>query len=478
MKKITLFLLGIITLFVIVLFNAPVLALTPKHYTDLTFPPLKDVEIPAYERYQLDNGMVVYLMEDHSLPLVSGTAIIRTGNRLEPAEKLGLAELTGTVMRSGGTQQHPADELNQILEDKAATVETSIGETFGSATFESLTDDLDTVFNLFVEVLRSPLFPEDKLQLAKQQLNGSIARRNDNPDAIANREFNRVIYGENSPYARTIEYATVNAINLQDVLNFYQQYFYPNHITLGIVGDFNSQKIKQLINNKFGDWQPIKIDYTIPSAEQQNQNKVFLINQPQLTQSNIRIGHIAGKANDPDYATLTVLNGVLNGFGGRLFNEIRSRQGLAYSVYGQWQANFDYPGIFIGGGQTRSDATVPFIQSLKREIENIRNNPISEAELAYARDSILNSFVFNFQTPNQTLSRLMRYEYFDYPADFIFTYQKNVKTTTIEEVQTAAQKYLQPDKLVTLVVGNEAEINPSLSSLNQEITTLDITIPN
>ncbi len=478
MKKLPWIFVGIATLLLIILFNSPVLALTPKHYTDLEFPTLKNVEIPNYERYQLDNGMVVYLMEDHSLPLVSGTAIIRTGNRLEPADKVGLADLTGTVMRIGGTQQHSADQLNQILEDKAAIVETSIGESSGSASFESLTEDLETVFNLFVEVLRSPLFPEDKIQLAKQQINSSISRRNDDPGVMASREFKKVIYGEKSPYSRTEEYATINNINRQDLVNFYEQYFYPNNLILGIVGDFNSPEIKQLITNKFSDWKANeKVAYNIPSAEQKNETGVFFINQPQLTQSNIRIGHLAGKANEPDYPTLTVLNGVLNGFGGRLFNEIRSRQGLAYSVYGAWQPNYDYPGVFAGGGQTRSEATVPFIQSWKTEIEKIRNNPISEEELASAKDSILNSFVFNFQKPEQTLSRLMRYEYFAYPSDFIFTYQQKVKTTTIQEVQLAAQKYLQPDKLVTLVVGNEAEIKPPLTSLNEKITTLDITIP-
>jgi zinc protease len=478
MKKLFWIVLGITTLMLVVIFNLPALALTPKHYTDLGFSPLKNVEIPEYQRYQLSNGMTVYLMPDNTLPLVRGTAIIRTGNRLEPNEKVGLADLTGVVMRSGGTVQHPADKLNQILENKAAVVETSIGDTSGNASFESLSEDLPTVFSLFAEVLRSPLLPDDKLQLAKQQLSGNIARRNDNPGAIANREFFKVIYGEDSPYARTAEYATLNNIELQDLVNFYQHYFHPNNIILGIVGDFDSTNIKQLIEDKFGDWQPTpSTNEAIPNAQQKHNKGVFLVNQPHLTQSNIRIGHLAGMANEPDYPTLTVLNGVLNGFGGRLFNEIRSRQGLAYSVYGQWQANFDYPGVFIGGGQTRSETTVAFIQSLKQQIERIRNQPINQAELDYAKDSILNSFVFNFQRPQQTISRLMRYEYFNYPSDFIFTYQNQVKTTTIKQIQTAAQKYLQPDNLVTLVVGNEEAINPPLSTLNQDIVALDITIP-
>ncbi len=173
------------------------------------------------------------------------------------------------------------------------------------------------------------------------------------------------------------------------------------------------------------------------------------------------------------------MNGVLNGFGGRLFNEVRSRQGLAYSVYALWSPQFDYPGTFVAGGQTRSDATVPFIKSVIAEIEKIRTAPVTKAELAYAKDSVLNSFIFNFQEPSQTLSRLMRYEYFGYPTDFIFRYRKGIEATTIADVQRVAQNYLKPENLVTMVVGNQAAIQPPLTSLgeNAKVTAIDITIP-
>ena len=147
------------------------------------------------------------------------------------------------------------------------------------------------------------------------------------------------------------------------------------------------------------------------------------------------------------------MNGVMNGFGGRLFNEIRSRQGLAYSVYGVWSPRFDYPGMFISGGQTRSDATVQFVNAVKKEIKRIQNRPITAQELAFAKESTLNSFVFNFQDPAQTLSRLMRYEYYGYPKDFLFTYQKQVENTTVQDVQRVAKEHLKLDDLVFLVVG-------------------------
>jgi zinc protease len=173
-----------------------------------------------------------------------------------------------------------------------------------------------------------------------------------------------------------------------------------------------------------------------------------------------------------------VLNGVLTGFGGRLFNEVRSRQGLAYSVYGQWSPRYDYPGMFIAGGQTRSDATVQFVKALQAEIKRIQTQRVTAKELAFAKESTLNSFVFNFQDPSQTLSRLMRYEYYGYPADFLFRYQKAVAATTAADVQRVAREYLKPEKLVTLVVGNQTAIQPPLTQLAAQVTPIDVTIPN
>lgn len=466
--------------FLLFAFNLSALATEAKHYTDLEFPALGEIKLPEYERYELKNGMVVYLMEDHELPLVSGTAIIRTGDRLEPANKVGLAQLVGTVIRTGGTKQHSSDELNQILEQRAASIETGIAETSGSAFFQSLTEDTETVFGLFAEVLQQPAFTQEKLELAKTQTRGGIARRNDDPGSIASREFRKLIYGDNSPYGRTVEYATLNNISRSDLVDFYEKYYYPNNIILGIEGDFDPQKMKSSIEKYFGNWEanPKLNKPNLPTVQQAKKSGLFVVNQPQLTQSNILLGHLGGEFNSPDYPALDVMNGVLNGFGGRLFNEVRSRQGLAYSVYGAWSPRHDYPGMFIAGGQTRSDATVQFIKSMQEEIKRIKAKPVTPEELAFAKDSTLNSFVFNFQDPAQTLSRLMRYEYYGYPKDFLSRYQKAVEATTAADVQRVARKYLQPENIVTLVVGNQNDIQPPLKQLSTQVTPIDITIPD
>ncbi|MGK7940529.1 MAG: M16 family metallopeptidase [Crocosphaera sp.] len=469
----------IITALVILICRLPAIAQTPRHYTELEFPPLPELSLPSYERYQLKNGMVVYLMEDHQLPLIRGSALIKTGSRLEPGEKVGLAGITGRMMRLGGTKEHSPNEINEILEQRAARIEVGIGTTSGSAGFNTLTEDIETVFTIFSEILQQPRFDPQQLILVKTQKQGQIARRNDDPKDIASRELGKLIYGNESPYGRTIEYSTLDNITRQDLMNFYQRYVTPENIILGVIGDFDPKTMKALIEETLGQWQPNtstpKIN--IPSASQKQGQGVFFVDQPQLNQSNVLVGHLGGKLDNPDYPALTVINGLFNGFGGRLSNNLRSRQGLAYSVYGFWSAAYDYPGTFVAGGQTASENTVKFITSLLGEIKRVQDTAITTDELNYAKESILNSFVFKFENPSQTLSRLLTYEYYGYPDDFIFDYQKGVKETNIEDVQRVAKQYLQPENLVTLVVGNEQEIKPPLSQLGQQITVLDVTIP-
>lgn len=465
--------------FLVLSFNFSTAATGAKHYTELQFAPLPEVRLPRYERFVLKNGLVVYLMEDHELPLVNGTLLVRTGSRLESGDKVGLADLMGSVMRSGGTLRYPPDRLNEILEQRSASVEVGVGETFGGAGFECLSEDLSLVFGLFADVIRQPAFAQDKLDLEKTQKRGEIARRNDDPDGIAGREFQKLIYGKDSPYARTVEYKSLDNISRADLIGFKERYFFPGNSILGIVGDFDAKKMRGLIQSGFGDWQSRqnagKVE--LPPVRQVSTGGVFFVNQPQLTQSSVLMGHLGGQYNSPDYPALDVLNGVLNGFGGRLFNQVRSRQGLAYSVYGYWSPGFDYPGTFTAGGQTRSNATVQFVQALKEEVKRLQTQEVTKEELAFAKESTLNSFVFNFENPSQTLSRLMRYEYFGYPADFLFRYQKALAATTAADVQRVAQKYLQPEKMVTLVVGNQAAINPPLTQLSAQVTPIDITIP-
>jgi zinc protease len=447
-------------------------------YKQLKYPKLRDVEIPEVERVTLANGMRLFLLEDHELPLISISALIRVGSIYEPADKVGLADITGEVMRTGGTISKTGDELDEELEQIAASVETGIGLTSGWASASVLKEDIDTGLSILADVLVNPAFREDKIMLAKMQHRSAIARRNDNVGAIASREYDKIIYGPESVYARHTEYATIDNISRDDLFAFHKKFYHPNHVMLAVWGDFNAKQMVTKVEEAFKGWQRVDMALSaFPEVKYEFLKTVNLIRKDDVNQSNIYLGHIGGLRNDPDYFALTVMNEILGGaFTSRLFKNVRSRQGLAYSAFGVYSANFSYPGVFYVGCQTKSESTVQAIRAMIREVEKMTESEVTDEELALAKESYLNSFVFNFDTKGEIVNRLMTYEYFGYPADFLERTKENIEKVTKADVLRVAQKHLRPDKVQILAVGRSKDFDEPLSTLGP-VREIDITIP-
>lgn len=452
--------------------------LKAAEYKKLKYPKLGNIEMPQIKQVTLANGMKLFLLEDHELPLISVSAIIRTGSIYEPAEKIGIASITGEVMRTGGTAAKTGDELDEELEAMAASVETGIGLNSGSASVSVLKEDIDKGLAILADVLMNPAFREDKIFLSKMQAKSMIARRNDNVRAIAGREFDKLIYGPESAYARHEEYATIESITRDDLIAFHKRFFGPNNMRLAVWGDFNTNEMIEKIENAFKNWP--KVDLNIPKTPQIDykfRKTVNQIRKDDVNQSNVYLGHIGGLRSDPDYFALVVMNKILGGgFTGRLFKNVRSREGLAYSVFGSYSANYDYPGEFYVGCMTKSKSTVYAIRAMLREVEKMREAAVTDEELALAKDSFLNSFVFNFDTKGEIVRRLMIYEYFGYPADFLMKTKENVEKVTKADVLRVAKKHLKPDTVQIIVVGRPEDFDQPLSTLG-EVKEIDITIP-
>jgi len=447
-------------------------------YEKLKYPKLGDIVMPQIEQATLPNGMRLFLVEDHELPLINVSAIIRTGSIYEPADKTGLASITGEVMRTGGTAARTGDELDEELERMAASVETAIGLNSGSASVSVLKEDIDKGLVILADVLMNPAFREDKIFLSKMQAKSMIARRNDDVRAIAGREFDKLIYGPDSVYARQEEYATIESITRDDLIAFHKRFFAPNNIMLAVCGDFNTDEMIKKIDSVFHDWR--KVDLNIPETPRIDYKFPKTVNQirkEDVNQSNIYLGHIGGLMSDPDYFALLVMNKILGGgFTGRLFKNVRSREGLAYSVFGSYSANYDYPGEFYVGCMTKSESTVYAIRAMLKEVEKIKEAEVTNEELALAKESFLNSFVFNFDTKGEIVRRRMIYEYFGYPEDFLMKTKENVEKVTKSDVLRVAKKHLKPGTVQILVVGRPEEFDQPLSTLG-EVNEIDITIP-
>jgi predicted Zn-dependent peptidase len=247
---------------------------------------------------------------------------------------------------------------------------------------------------------------------------------------------------------------------------------------LAVWGDFDTKQMIAKIEKAFESWQRVDLQVPrVPQVKYEFHKTVNVVRKDDVNQSNVYLGHIGGLRSDPDYFALIVMNRILGGgFTGRLFKNVRSREGLAYSVYGSYSANYDYPGEFYVGCQTKSESTVYAIRAMLREVEKMRESEVTDEELALAKDSFLNSFVFNFDTKGEVVNRLMTYAYYDYPADFLQRIKENVVNVSREDVLRVAQEHLKPDKVQILAVGRPQDFDEPMSSLGP-VNEIDITIP-
>jgi predicted Zn-dependent peptidase len=449
-----------------------------KDYRDLHYRALPAFQIPRPTVFTLSNGLQVFLLEDHELPLIDVSARIRTGASYEPAEKAGLASLFGAVQRSGGTTRQTGDQMDDFLAARAASIETGMGEDAGFASMDCLKPDFDDVFKAFAEVLRSPAFAQDKLDVAKVAENTMIARRNDDVGGITEREITRLVYGPDSPWARNTEYATIKAVTRDDLVAWHKKYYQPNNVLLGVSGDFDSAEMRGKIEALFGDW-PAGPPFAPPPVpyRQQPAPGYYFIEKSDVNQANIAFGHLGIQTRNPDYFAVQVMNEVLSGgFASRMFSNVRSKKGLAYSVHGAVGSDFTHPGLFRAGLQTKSATMSKAIEAVKQEITGIIENPASETELKRAKDSILNSFIFHYDSKRKILAQQMTYAYYGLPADFLERYRANIEKVTTAEVARVARQYVHPDQLAILVVGKAADFDQPLANLGK-VTPIDITIP-
>ena len=463
--------------FAAVIFTLAQLAVAQDPWTKIPIPPLPAFHPQEPKRIVLPNGMIIFLQEDHELPTIDGTARIRGGSRSEPAAKTGLMSLYGEVWRTGGTKDQTGDQLDDYLEIRAAKVETGVTDDSTTISLSCLKEDFNDVFKIFSEVLRAPAFREEKMDLAKREAFDGISRRNDEVGDITHREAIKLAYGASNPYARVPEYTTINAITRQDLVDWHQTYVHPNNIIIGIVGDFDSAQMEARLRKAFGDWQKGPAAKVPEIHFEPAKPGVYFVKKEDVNQSNIRMIGPGIMRNNPDYYAVEVFNEVLaGGFSSRLVQSIRTAQGLAYSVGGGIGSRFDHPGILQLAMGTKSSTTVESIKALYAQIDELKTRPIDDAEIARGKDAILNTFVFNFDTPDKVLRERMAYEFYGYPADFLERYRAGIEKVTTADVARIIPKYLHKDQLAVLVVGNPADFDKPLSSLGP-VKDVDITIP-
>ncbi|HJT19818.1 MAG TPA: pitrilysin family protein [Nitrospira sp.] len=435
----------------------------------MTFTPVEFTP-PDPDRLVLENGMVVYLLEDHELPLVNVTATIKTGGWLDPADKIGLAAVTGTVMRTGGGAGLSAEQVDEELEQLAADLNISMGRQSGSATLDILSKDVKRGLQIFAGLLKSPAFDAGRLELAKLQAIETIRRRQDSPGSIVSREFVKQLYGPDHPTARESTVDTVRRITRDDAVAFHRRTVHPNGIILGVTGDFQKTEMLAMLRDVFGDWKKGDVpELKIADVAESAQKLAIRFIDKETSQTHLRVGHLSIKEDDPDYAALAIANDILGGssFRSRLFNDVRTKRGLAYSVGSRLNTGMHDQGVWLMRAETKLPSTQEVISRFVANMERMRTDLVSDQELAEAKEAYVNSFVFSFPSASSIVNRMIELEYDGLPKDFLQQMRARVVALKKEDLLAAARKHFHPDRLTIVAVGPGQALPKMLSAFGE-----------
>ena len=419
-------------------------------------------EVPDVERVELPNGIRLYLKEDHELPLVQVTAMIGAGLIGDPADKTGLGTLHAALLRTGGTGGLTPTEFDAELDRLAIDLSVAADSYATSCEMSMQASDLPRGLALLADLVRRPRFEPQRLELARRQMVEQVRRQDDDPGFVASRTLRQALYGDH-PLGRTPTVDSVRAVTREDLASFHDRFARPNNLWLAISGDFDPSRLRDLLNTLFGDW-PARdfAPQAIPPLPKTPQPAVLPVIKD-LPQTTILLGERGIDKSNPDLYALRVMNFILGGggFNSRLMREVRSNRGLAYSVYSYFEIGRRLPGLFIAGSETQTTTVAEVVELMRAQMSEITREPVSDEELELAKESLINSFVFAFDSPHDIVTQTMRLDYYDYPPDYLEGYRDRVAAVTVQQVLSAARRYLDPEKQVIVLVGEPGEISRS-----------------
>ena len=427
------------------------------NYAPLTYTP----PVARDHRVVLKNGIVVFIIEDRALPLVNIQAIVRAGAWLEPAGKEGLARLTGSQMRAGGTKSLTAEQFDEKADFLAAQIGSSMGDTQAGASLNCLADNLDDSLKLFIEMLREPRFQEDRLKLAKDQILQDMKKRNDESADIENREFSVLLYGDEHLSNRFTTEASISSLTSADLKAFHDMYYYPKNMILAVSGSFTRAEMVKRLEEAFANWpSPSRVVGLIPPGIKSAAPGIYRISKD-VNQGRVSVGLPTVMRTSPDVYALEVMNEILggSGFTSRITKTVRSNEGLAYSAGSGIGFGTYFPGRFRAAFQSKSSTVAYALQLVFEEIRKIRDTPVTDEELVTIKNNIIQTFPSNFESKAQQAGTFAADEYTRRDPLYWSTYRDKIQAVTAADVQRVAKQYLVPEKLITLVVGNQLEIS-------------------
>jgi len=434
----------------------------PDHPEKLVYPGIDFKLPPASElRAELSNGIVVYIAEDRMLPTFDLTITLRAAGAFDPEGKTGLASLTGEQMRDGGTQDLTPEELDEKIEFLAARMSTFIGDTSGRASLSCLAKDIDESLGLFASMLRYPRFDEARFRLAKERSLQNIKRRNDSTGTIEQIEWSFLMYGDDhfSNRYRTTE--SIGAITRDDMIAFHRKYIHPGNMIIAVAGDFDRASMLKKLETVFASWPAGELaPKKLPKPTFTPKPGVYAVHKEDVNQGRVSIGHLGIERGSPDQYAIQVMNGILgaSGFRSRIVAKVRSDEGLAYNSGSRFGQGVYYPGAFRAWFQSKSNSCAYAAQIVIDEITRMTTEKVSDQDVKDTVAFTTESFPQRFQSKMSVLRTYVSDEYTGRDPAYWQTYIANLKKVTPDDVLRVAKKYLHPDKLVILAVGNADDV--------------------
>jgi len=424
----------------------------------LAVPPLS-FSIPSVERFELANGMPVYFKENSELPLVTVQAVFRAGSTYDPPGREGLADITSEGMRTGGTSHMSGHAVDEILDRHAAILSVSMGRDTGTASLSVMSQDIEMGIRVFSDVVMFPSFETAKIEQAKEMAIEDIRRIEDNPQQLAFREFFCHLY-EGDARGRKSTLETIESIERRDCVDFHRRHFYPANIMLAVTGNVSKTRIQTLLEDTMGAWQAGgDIDAAPPPPPVPGSLTVL---SKEIPQSVIIGGLMAPGQQDSDYAAFRVLDYILGGggFRSRIMNEIRNVRGLAYSAGSIYSSRPSY-GVSIIYAMTKATATNEVYALLNEIVERVATEGVTEEELSWAKEAIVNNYIFSFENYEQIVEKQLSVEFHGLPRDYLATYPSRIRSVTGEDVRRVARQHLNTADITYLILGDEKQFDPS-----------------
>jgi len=414
---------------------------------------------PLGKRIVLENGMVLLFSGRHELPVVTVSMAIKAGGLVEPADKPGLASITASLLTQG-TKKRTANQISSEIDFIGGSLSVAGGDDFASANLRVLAKDLRTGFDLLADVLMDPVFDQKEIDRKVKETLAAIQRQKEEPEVIAGDAFSKAVFGAH-PYGRTSDdvAAYLPRITKQDIQDFYARRYGPNDCVVAVVGDVTEKEIVALLRERFAGWK---------SAEKQDPPHAALPAIPSLTvrkmdknitQANIALGQVGISRENPDFYAVVVMNYILGGggFSSRLMDNIRDNRGLAYDVHSGFAAQKE-PGAFRVWTQTKSESANEAIAEIFKELKRIRTEPVSDKELADAKAYLTGSFPLRMDTSAKIAGMLTNIEIYGLGLDYPQRYAGLINAVTKDDVLRVAKKYIDPDHMAMVVLGNQEKI--------------------